>query len=712
MNASTMPQQSQEIESELRLSAVDPEALGPEDFYWWNMEQAGGDLVQAVQAVDTPEDSVKFVLGMEAHLLEIWSEGSRERIPAHIRNSVYEAFQSDRAANGTDGPGEQAQWWEQALAIPVLTLAAEKFRPVAEHAAGTRPHLRSLFLLAVRESQDRFNLSDANIRELELIASGATPAELAAERGVDPRVVSKERIYPVKKLKAGTQHHAVRLGIEHGFIKLDKVPDGSSDVVLPDGYHEILELYSRGLYEPQIAETVDKSIDTVSSSLHLMLDKFSANGRMHLIKRAFEEGILQPDPQSNVHLDIGARLLGRVEQQLLRATGQLDGVIDPEGYKQVLADLIDGSSSVNPAATSFSKDVRTRVAGLEDAFRTVGGIAGDIFAGMQGAYAAVNIGSGVLNPRMQEELELAARGVDISERAGSERERNSINHARRGMRKKLGALSFPHAVRRAVETGHLSLDLPAPERKIAIANERIATALELISRGYSTQEAAEATFMSKRTFLTDINKARDHLQANDPTHLVARAFEERILLPEGPNTGLYVAFARLEDSVLETGQTLAYAIDALANVDPTALNRKLSGLTDAELHELDWTAGGRTPEEAATAEGVNRDTIYARHTHIRSKLGAHSMAHAVQLSIERGMIEVPENDSCMVVPPGMRETLAAIANGHIANEIADEEGRARPTMYGRLTRIRQRLSALTTPQAVLRTHEEGVLSVE
>lgn len=684
-------QQLQDIDPTMRPTVVDRDALGPEDFYWWDMEQAGGDLGRAVHTVASPDEAIKFVLGMEAQLLETWNNGARVRIPGTIRNRVHEALQTNEAAGELDEPAGKAQWWEQALTIPVLTLAIEKLRPAKEEVSHSGAYLHGVFLSAVQESQAKLKLTDEHIRDLRLIAAGTPATQLASERGVDTRTVSKERRNAKNRLKADTQPHAVRLGIEHGFIGLDKVPDGSSDIVFTEHQQRILDLYSRGVYDAQIAETVGADAKSVDRTLQFMLEKLSANGRTNMVKRAFEEGILKPDAQTNVQLDISSRLLDAVDQLLLHAgdeVGNVTGSMNALRPGDYGADESEG-------------DMNGRLDGLRHAFGVIEGVAGDVFSGMQGAYRAANIDSGLLTPGEQEELEGAAWGPAAF---GEVRTR-----LRSSMCKKLGALTVPHAIRRAIEAGYLSIDLQAPDRKLHMDDERATVALSFVSEGYIDEEAAAANFMSQKTFLFDVKRAKEFLAADDRAQLMVRAFEERILLPQGPNEGLYAAFVGVEDSIQAALKTMGRTIDTLSQIDPRALSRRLSGLSEAELHELEQAAHGVAPEVSAVEGGVSTDTVWTRHRQLINKLGADSMAHAVQISIERGVIDVKDKSSGIELTPVLQETLTAIANGAEPEAIATEAGRTRTTIHGRMTRIREELSALTTPHAVLRAYEEGIL---
>lgn len=63
-------------------------------------------------------------------------------------------------------------------------------------------------------------------------------------------------------------------------------------------------------------------------------------------------------------------------------------------------------------------------------------------------------------------------------------------------------------------------------------------------------------------------------------------------------------------------------------------------LTLRETEVLQLAAMGRQMKEVARELGISLDTVKERHMHLRARLGARNIAHAVFIAVSRGYIKV------------------------------------------------------------------------
>lgn len=61
-------------------------------------------------------------------------------------------------------------------------------------------------------------------------------------------------------------------------------------------------------------------------------------------------------------------------------------------------------------------------------------------------------------------------------------------------------------------------------------------------------------------------------------------------------------------------------------------------LTQQMMRVLQAAAAGMSVKETAAAMWVTRETVITHRAHVRARLGARTMAHAVFLALKRGLI--------------------------------------------------------------------------
>lgn len=700
---------------QIRTDVVEPQELSPVDSYWWSMEQADGEIETAVDSIGSTEEAIRFTLGLHQDLFERSKNGTQTKVPGMVRKKISGALADDDTSK-TDPLSEleKARSWEIAMTLSSLGVTMEKASSMVGQISETRRHVEGLFELALEDTKDRLMIDEDNIEELELISQGQNSAERGIELGISSKEASYLRTVAAKRMRADSMPHSIRLAIEHGLIPLEEPTPSEPGISLNAKDTKILELFSRGMYETAIAKQIGVKPPAVGVRLHQMIDKFSANSRNHMIRRAFEEGVLTPDPQANVHLSDAACLLGQLERHLKGVTGQFRQFIISEVGEDIFKLAQDEPLPIIRPVTGFTNGLRQRINNLSDVSDSINSIINGAFSGLGRIYSAGSDELSPLSSKEQAEIELSSQGHSIHERTDSSPEKAASSHIRSTTFNKLGALNINHAIRRAIELGTLPLSLSRPRRKITLGGQQTVDILDRISRGQgNTEIAGDLGFKSKFKVGRALSEAKSALSSSNTAQAVFRSFEERILLPDSKDTRFFEMLTELEDAGLAASNILARAKEALFKVNPFLFNRILLGMTQLEFIELQAAADGATVTGRAVEEKISRKSMDSRRHNLIIRLGANTTSHAVKLAIEKGLLEInTENGKAKPQLSDVQsEIFLAIANGALATSVAEERKVSETTVYTRLKEIRELLSAETTPEAVKNAFIKGLLEI-
>ena len=136
-------------------------------------------------------------------------------------------------------------------------------------------------------------------------------------------------------------------------------------------------------------------------------------------------------------------------------------------------------------------------------------------------------------------------------------------------------------------------------------------------------------------------------------------------------------------------------------------------LTPLQVDELKQVSLGTTVSAQENALGVSQKTVGANRHDISEKLGVKTIAQAVRISIEAGIIpiEVDEEAQAPKLKPRTIKVLSLISEGLINEEIAQNMKVHRNTVVNHVDKIKQELTAENRPHAVRRAFETGVFEL-
>ncbi|MER6602543.1 LuxR family transcriptional regulator [Streptomyces parvus] len=123
-------------------------------------------------------------------------------------------------------------------------------------------------------------------------------------------------------------------------------------------------------------------------------------------------------------------------------------------------------------------------------------------------------------------------------------------------------------------------------------------------------------------------------------------------------------------------------------------------LTDNLRHVLHRLAEGRTGIQIARELGVSPVTVRGYSHRLQEALGAHTVAHAVHLAHQLGMLADLPHRHPSAVPAAQVEVLRLVAAGMSNSQIAGVLGRAEYTVAEQVRQVRYRLGARDRSHAV------------
>lgn len=718
-------------------NGVGPEKLDPGDFYWWSMEQSRGVLGEAARSVDSPEDALKFAVGMRQERIETAQcnhyTNTARAVGAKIEEALVSTMQPDDEY--TPEHSEKNDIWVAALNELYGTTAEissssesilrELDRSI-EEITEARVYIEQLLEQAGEQTSAQFPLDDRKIKDLNLIADGFTVKEHSTELEADEPAsnnnkIAKRREKARKALRAESMPHAVRLGIEYGVISYDVPSDSTADAGIDPVDREILELYSRGFYAKDIAaeKEIDRSV--VDARLSQMVKNFGAKNRQHLVKRAFEEGVLTPDEPKVPHqLQGSLRFISRAEQDLISARNYIAGF----GESAQQDEVATSSESAGEAEGITTENIPSRYPTLEyvlgEQSEVAGRLTNSIFKLYGDVYASMAPVLRPLNSNEQNEAELASAGVKIIDRTDERAARIGMTAQRMSMLDKLGTKSMAYAMRIMIENGMLPMRWAHPKEQIDITDSLLIEMLEFASHGGSDPNEFDSTGSISKQFGysekglgTFVRRAKDMLSAEDWASMVRRAFEEGLIVPDGPLGNLQNA----QQHTVEAQRHIASAGNMLSKLDADEIINYLfppeaDNLTELEMQELQRIAEGTSARDSSTIDNTTYGAIRNRRESAKSKLGAKNLTEAVAIAIRQGRIDTKNIAKKGPKPELDEETIEVFRKMAKGTPVQDafEKKMPRPTKYSRMRKARREISANDNAHAVAILIKRGVLS--
>ncbi len=143
-------------------------------------------------------------------------------------------------------------------------------------------------------------LSRADAEELESISLAIPPKERAEKTGLDTGEIDKLRRDAVKNMGVASGPAAVRVAIVSGLIPIGSDIGYRVKPAIEDRTHLVIALMSLGLSSSAIAKEASLPKSTVAQELSEAQEELGAGNKAHLIRRAFEAGVLE-DPDVQYH---------------------------------------------------------------------------------------------------------------------------------------------------------------------------------------------------------------------------------------------------------------------------------------------------------------------------------------------------------------------------------------------------------------------------
>ncbi len=368
-------------------------------------------------------------------------------------------------------------------------------------------------------------------------------------------------------------------------------------------------------------------------------------------------------------------------------------------------------------------------------------------------------------------LEMEARDTDGNERPVSSRQ---ASHHRDRARKALKATTIPHAIRLGIEYGAINYDRPSEDKLDTEIDPLDRDILDLYSRGFYAQDIAKKKAVEHDIVEVRLVQMVKDFSAKNRQHLIKRAFEEGALAPD-EHTVPY----NLQESlrlILQTEQDLISARNHIAGfrqnttgnepvnpheategqegitlenisgqystikyilgeqsevagkiIDDTfALHGEVYGSKSPILHPL---SSGELKEAELASEGVrliDRTTgttarlgMTAQRMSMLEKIGTKSMANAVRIMIDQGMLPVQwthPSSQVKITDPFIVKMMEFASRGGGDSEQFDSTEKIAPhlghTSASLVKFVRQAKSALSAKDwasLTRRGFEEGVL---
>lgn len=135
-------------------------------------------------------------------------------------------------------------------------------------------------------------------------------------------------------------------------------------------------------------------------------------------------------------------------------------------------------------------------------------------------------------------------------------------------------------------------------------------------------------------------------------------------------------------------------------------------LTDCQWRVLRLLAEGRTGLQVARELGVSPVTVRGYSHRIQEALSANTVAHAVHLAHQLGMLDDLPRRQRSVVPPAQVEVLRMVAAGLSNSKIAAVLGRSEYVVAEQVRQARHRLGAGDRSHAVALAMAAGLIRPE
>lgn len=154
-------------------------------------------------------------------------------------------------------------------------------------------------------------LSAVDVEELENISLAVTPKENAEQAGLEPEEIVRLRREAVKSTGVTTGTAAVRVAIVSGLIPIQFDIGHRTKPLIEDQTRLVIALTSLGLSALSIANETSLPKRVVSEEISEAKEALGAGNTAHLVRRAFESGVLEnPDEQYHQAVRLGTLLEG------------------------------------------------------------------------------------------------------------------------------------------------------------------------------------------------------------------------------------------------------------------------------------------------------------------------------------------------------------------------------------------------------------------
>jgi len=157
------------------------------------------------------------------------------------------------------------------------------------------------------------NLSSRELEILELTSEGLTDKAIGKRIYLGVETVKSHQKDLYRDIKATNRVHAVRLGIEIGYIGFEPEIDDVVKDSVSKRESTVLELFSLGFNTDEVASALGLSPNTIRSHRKHLFDKLETRSMTSAVRRAFEVGLF-PFPargQGVSALRVAALLLNR-----------------------------------------------------------------------------------------------------------------------------------------------------------------------------------------------------------------------------------------------------------------------------------------------------------------------------------------------------------------------------------------------------------------
>jgi DNA-binding NarL/FixJ family response regulator len=141
------------------------------------------------------------------------------------------------------------------------------------------------------------HLSNREQQILAFVARGLTNSDVAKHLVLSPLTVKSHKARIAVKLgSCGESSHSVAIGWARGYLRaLPRRP--TVPPPLSPREYQILVYLANGLSNPQIAERLGRSHNTVKTLVGRLLRKLSARNRAHAVLIGFQTGLLHATPR-------------------------------------------------------------------------------------------------------------------------------------------------------------------------------------------------------------------------------------------------------------------------------------------------------------------------------------------------------------------------------------------------------------------------------